>query len=122
MLQATGVVGTHMSGYPMAGGFNWLAFVYALWESFVIVGVCIGLLILFRQRLNHQGRLARNMAAVVYIVYLIHPPILIAFAYAFHIVPLYPLLKWAIAVLITIPLCFLIAYLIRKIPYVNRVL
>jgi hypothetical protein len=122
MLQATGAVGTRMSGYPMAGGFNLMAFGYALWESFVIVGLCIGLLVLFRQRLNHQGRLARNMAAVVYIVYLIHPPILIGFAYDFHVVPLYPLLKWAIAVLITIPLCFLIAYLIRKIPYVSRVL
>jgi glucans biosynthesis protein C len=122
MLQATGAAGTHMSVYPMAGGLNWMALSYALWESFVAVGVCIGLLVLFRQRLNHQGRLARNMAAVVYIVYLIHPPILIGFAYAFHVVPLYPLLKWAIAVLITIPLCFLIAYWIRKIPYVNRVL
>jgi glucans biosynthesis protein C len=78
----------------------------------------IGLLVLFRQRLNHQGRLARNLAATVYIVYLIHAPIMVGFAYAFHVVALYPLLKWAIAVLITIPLC----YLIRKIPYINRVL
>ena len=122
MLQATGVAGTHQSGYPMAGGFNWLAFSYALWESFMVVGVCIGLLVLFRQRLNHQGRLARNMAAVVYIVYLIHAPIMVGFAYALHVLALYPLLKWAIAVLITIPLCFLIALLIRKIPYVSRVL
>ena len=104
------------------GGFHWLSPVYTLWESFVIVGVCIGLLVLFRQRLNHQGRLAISLAASVYTVYLIHPLVLVGFSYAFHVVTLYPLLKWAIAVLITLPLCFLISGLIRKIPLVNRVL
>jgi Acyltransferase family len=122
MLQVAGVAGTQQTGYPMAGGFNWLAFGYALWESFVIVGVCLGLLVLFRQRWNHQGRLARSLATTVYIVYLIHAPVLVGFAYAFHVVALYPLLKWGIAVLITIPLCFLISLLIRKIPLTNRVL
>jgi len=84
--------------------------------------VCIGLLVLFRQRWNHQGRLARSLAATVYIVYLIHPPVLVGFAYAFHVVTLYPLLKFAIAVLITVPLCFLISSFIRKIPLADRML
>jgi surface polysaccharide O-acyltransferase-like enzyme len=87
----------------------------------MVVGVCIGLIVLFRQRWNHQGRLARSLTATVYLVYLIHAPVMIGFAYAFHVVALYPLLKWAIAVLITIPLCFLISLVIRKIPLVNRV-
>ncbi|MGO8946886.1 MAG: acyltransferase family protein [Ktedonobacterales bacterium] len=104
------------------GGFNWLAFGYALWEAFLVVGVCLGLLVLFRQRWNHQGRLAAGLAASVFTVYLIHPVVLIGFAYAFHWVALYPLLKWGIAVLITIPLCFLISGWIRKIPFANRVL
>jgi glucan biosynthesis protein C len=106
----------------MLGGFHWLSLVYELWESFVIVGVCIGLLVLFRARLNHQGRLAKSLAASAYTVYLIHPLVLVGFAYAFHVVALYPLLKFGIAVLITLPLCFLISGLIRKIPLVNRVL
>jgi surface polysaccharide O-acyltransferase-like enzyme len=55
-------------------------------------------------------------------VYLIHAPVLIGFAYVFHAVALYPLLKWTIAALVTIPLCFLIGLAIRKIPVVNRVL
>src|SRR6266566_3784618 len=122
MLRAAGAAGTQQAGYAIAGGFNWLAFSYALWESFVVVGVCIGLLVLFRMRWNHQGRLARSLAASVYTVYLIHAPVLVGFAYAFHVVALYPLLKWGIAVLITIPLCFLISSLIRKIPFANRIL
>jgi glucans biosynthesis protein C len=122
MQQEMAAPGTRQAGLAIAGGFNWLAFSYALWESFVVVGVCIGLLVLFRQRWNYQGRLARSLAANVYIVYLIHAPVLVGFAYAFHVVALYPLLKWSIAVLITIPLCFLISSVIRKIPLVNRVL
>jgi surface polysaccharide O-acyltransferase-like enzyme len=122
MLQAAGTAGTHETSYPMAGGFNLFAFGYALWESFVAVGVCIGLLVLFRQRWNHQGRMARSLTPNVYTVYLIHAPVLVDFAYAFHVVTLYPLLKWAIAVLITIPLCFLISSLIHKLPLVNRIL
>jgi len=104
----------------MAGGVNWFAFGYALWEAFV--GVGMGLPVLFRQRWNHQGRLARSLVANVYLVYLIHPVVLIGFAYAFLVVALYPLLKWGIAVLVILPLCFLISLAIRKIPLVNRVL
>lgn len=106
----------------MFGGFHWLSLVYALWESFVIVGACLGLLVLFRQRLNHQGRLAKSLAASVYTVYLIHPVVLVGFAYAFHVVALYPLLKFGIAVLVTLTLCFLLSGVIRKIPLVNRAL
>ncbi len=34
-----------------------------------------GLTVLFRERLNHQGRLAKDMAASAYGVYLIHVPV-----------------------------------------------
>ena len=106
----------------LMGGFHWQALFYALWEAFLVVAVSIGLLVFFRQRWNHQGRLAKELAADVYTVYLIHAPVLVGFASVFHVVALYPLLKWGIAVLITIPLCFLISSVIHRIPLVNRVL
>jgi Acyltransferase family len=121
IMQEAGTAGNQEVGYALAGGFNWLALCYALWESFVVVGLGIGLLVLFRKRWNHQGRLAKGLAASVYTVYLIHPVVLVGFAYAFRMVALYPLLKWAIAILITLPLCFLISGAIRRIPLVNRV-
>lgn len=105
----------------MVGVVNWFAFGYAPWEAFVAVGVCMGLLALFRQRWNHQGRVAKSLVATVYLVYLIHPVVLVGFAYAFHVVALSPLLKWGIAVLITIPPCFLASLVIHKLPLVNRV-
>ncbi len=57
----------------LVGGLHWQAFVYALWESLMVVGVSIGLLVLFRQRWNWQGRLAKGLTASTYTVYLIHP-------------------------------------------------
>ncbi len=106
----------------LMGGFYWQSFAYALWESFMVVGICIGLLALFRQRWNRQGKLAKDLAANVYTVCLIHPLVLVAFAYAFQTITLYPLLKFVISVLIALPLCFLISSLIRKIPFANRIL
>jgi surface polysaccharide O-acyltransferase-like enzyme len=113
------MVGTHTGS---SGGFNLLAFGSALLESFLVVGLGMGLLVLFRQRWNHQGRVSKELAADVYTVYLIHPVVLVGFAYLFSVVALYPLLKWGIAAGVTIPLCFLISSLIRRIPLVNRVL
>jgi surface polysaccharide O-acyltransferase-like enzyme len=122
MMPEVGAAGRQQASYAIAGGFNWLALSYELWEAIMVVGVSIGLLVLFRERWNHLGRVARSLAPTVYTVYLIHAPVLIGFAYAFHVVALYPLLKWAIALLVTIPLCFLISLAIRKIPLVDRVL
>jgi len=117
-----GGIGGGNAGIELGGGLHWLSLVYTLWESFVIVGICLGVLVLFRERLNHQGRLASGLTASVYTVYLIHPVVLVGFSYAFHVVALYPLLKWGIAILVTLPLCFLVSLVIRKIPLINRVL
>jgi glucans biosynthesis protein C len=113
-------VGTQI-GYSV-GGLHWQAFVYALWEAFMVVGVSIGLLVLFRSRWNRQGGLAIGLAANAYTIYLIHPLVIVSFAYAFQAVALYPLLKCVIAVLIALPLCFLISSFIRKIPLAGRIL
>jgi surface polysaccharide O-acyltransferase-like enzyme len=109
-------------GASMAGGLHLLAFAYALWEAFMVVGVSAGLLVLFRQRWNHQGRLAKSLSTSAYTVYLIHPLVLVGYAYAFHSVALYPLLKFVISVLIALPLCFLLSSFIRKIPFANKIL
>ena len=122
MMQASSAAGNRQASFPIAGGFQWLAFIYALWESFMVVGVCIGLIVLFRQHLNHQGKLAKNLAVNVYAVYLIHPLVLVGFAYIFHYVALYPLLKFVISVIIVLPLCFLLSDLVRRIPLANRIL
>ena len=65
------MVGTQLNYY--VGGFHWQALMEAVWEAYLVVGVSIGLLVLFRQHWNRQGRLAKGLAASAYTVYLSIP-------------------------------------------------
>jgi surface polysaccharide O-acyltransferase-like enzyme len=107
---------------PFKGGLNWQALSYAMWEAFVCVAMCIGLIYLFRRYLNRQGRLAKFLSPNAYIAYIIHAQVITATALLLRNVDLYPLLKFGLAVLIAVPLSFVLGNLIRKLPYTDRVL
>jgi glucan biosynthesis protein C len=104
------------------GGWHWQALGYALWESFLCVGMCIGLIYLFRRYANRQGSLAKFLSRNAYAAYLIHEVVIIVIAYVVRGVALYPLLKWGLVSLVAVPLCFVLGSLIRKLPYADRVL
>jgi len=106
----------------LAGGLHWQALAYALWEQTLGVGMTAGLLILFRERFNHQGTLARAASASSYTVYILHAPIIVLFTLAVRGIHLYPLLKYAMVALVIIPACFLLASLVRKLPAAQRIL
>jgi surface polysaccharide O-acyltransferase-like enzyme len=100
----------------------WQAAAYALWESFVCLGMCIGLTYLFRRYWNRQGQLAKFLSPNAYTAYIIHAPVITFTALVLRNVDLYPLLKFGLAVLIALPLCFVLSNLVRKLPYADRVL
>jgi fucose 4-O-acetylase-like acetyltransferase len=118
------VAGGGLSGdiTPFAGGLHWQCFAYAIWEQVVGVAIIIALLVLFRKHLNHQGKLAQAASASAYTAYIIHGPVIILVALAIRSVTLYPLLKFALAVLISVPLCFALGNVIRKLPLARRIL
>jgi surface polysaccharide O-acyltransferase-like enzyme len=107
---------------PFKGGLNWQAMAYAQWEAFLCMGMCIGLIYLFRRYLNRQGRLAKFLSPNAYIAYIIHAQMITATALVLRSVDLYPLLKFGLVALIAVPLCFVLGNLIRKLPYTDRVL
>jgi glucan biosynthesis protein C len=104
------------------GGLHWQSFVYAAWESVMLISVLIFLLYFFRERFNRSSPLLRSTAASVYTVYIIHQTVLIAFNVLFLPVGIPTILKFPIVSLIVVPLCFGLALLIRRIPYAKRVL
>jgi glucan biosynthesis protein C len=104
------------------GGWYWQAMAYALWESFVCFGMCIGLIYAFRRYLNRQGRLAKFLSPNAYTAYLIHAQVITATALLLRNVDLYPLLKYGVAIAVAVPLSFVLGNLIRKLPYTDRVL
>ena len=107
---------------PFVGGLHWQCLAYALWEQSLCVAMIITLLHLFHKHLNRQGRLARAMSATAYTAYIIHAPALVLFALAIRSITLYPLLKFALAVMISMPLCFGLGNIIRKLPLARRIL
>jgi glucan biosynthesis protein C len=104
------------------GGLHWQCLAYAIWEQSLCMAMIITLLLLFRKRLNRQGKLAKAMSASAYTTYIIHAPIAVLVTLAIRNITLYPLLKFALAVLICVPLSFALGNVIRKLPLANRIL
>lgn len=104
------------------GGPHWQALAMALWEQSLGVLLTVGLLVLFRERLNRHNRLSEAASANSYAVYVIHAPVLLVFTLMVRDIHLYPLLKFALTTMILVPLCFGLAALIRQFPGVRRVL
>jgi glucan biosynthesis protein C len=116
-VSATGQVST------VYGGLTWESAAYAIWESSTAVAVGFGLIVVFRERFNHQGRLAKAMSDSSFTVYMFHPPFLVAIALLFTPLALAPIAKWAITCIICVPLCFAAAYFVfRRIPLLKSVL
>jgi len=112
-----------MSGGVTRGGWHWQSLVAALWESFLCMSMCIGVIYVFRRYLNRQGTLARFLVPNAYTAYIIHGPVITTVAFvARDLLPLYPLLKWVVVALVSVPLCFALSSPIRKLPYTDRVL
>ena len=104
------------------GGFHWQCFGLAVWEQFTGVAVIISLLFLSRKWFNRQGSISKAMSASAYTAYIIHAPVIILVAVLIRNISLYPLLKFALAVLISVPLCFALANVVRQLPLARRIL
>ncbi|MBA7712127.1 Glucans biosynthesis protein C [subsurface metagenome] len=104
------------------GNGHWQSAVYTLWDSTVSVGMCLGLIALFRRFLDRPGRLGRFLSQQSFTVYIIHVPIIVLLAVSLKGIELEPLLKFVLAAAIGVPLCFAVAYIVRKIPLVSRIL
>ena len=108
---------------PFRGGFTWQAFAYAMWESFYCMGMCIGLITLFRRKFNRQGKVAKNLSQNAYTVYIIHAPVLIFISILFLYILFPALLKFIIVLPIVLLICLFIShFILRKIPGAKRVL
>jgi glucan biosynthesis protein C len=66
--------------------------------------------------------MGRFLSQHSYTVVVLHVPIVVFVAYALRVIELAALLKFGLAAMIVVPLCFDVAYVVRKIPGVLRVL
>jgi peptidoglycan/LPS O-acetylase OafA/YrhL len=105
------------------GGLSFGSLVDSIREALLCVGLCIGLLSLFRNRYNWQNKLTKVLADNAFTVYLIHIPVVVFLQYLLVGVEIHPLLKFAIVAAVGVPLTFAIShFVIRKLPYVKNIL
>jgi len=110
------------TGSDFVGNGHWQSAVYALWDSIFAVGMCLGLITLFRRFLDRPGRLGRFLSQQSFTVYIIHAPVIVLLAVSLKGIQLQPLLKFGLAAAIGVPLCFVVAHIVRRIPLVSRIL
>jgi surface polysaccharide O-acyltransferase-like enzyme len=104
------------------GGWTMKAAIYAFFEPFFAWGVILGLLWLFRTRLNVATRWSAFLSARAYAVYVIHPPVLVGVALALQLLVAPALVKFVLAGALGCCASVLVGSLILLTPGARRVL
>jgi peptidoglycan/LPS O-acetylase OafA/YrhL len=122
MATLSAIVMTHTEN-NITGGFTWQSAVVCFWESFFCLGLCLGLIVLFRDRFNKQGRFAAWMTTNCFAVYLFHAPVLIAVTLGMQDFSVPKPVKFFIATMLATTATYLASSLVfRRIPLLQRVL
>jgi surface polysaccharide O-acyltransferase-like enzyme len=106
---------------PAEGGLNLQALTYAFWEPFVAWGFILGLLTFFQRRFTQLSGVWPNLARRAFLIYIIHPPVLVGLAVAWHEVSAPALVKFLVTGSLACALCYLIAGRVLRIPGVARI-
>jgi glucans biosynthesis protein C len=85
-----------------------------LWEGLFVCGMCIGLTVLFREKLNGQTRLSGALARGQYAAYIFHVLIVLAFQAAVLSLPIAPLAKFALVTVVATAVTFLFSIWVSK--------
>jgi fucose 4-O-acetylase-like acetyltransferase len=105
------------------GGWHWQSLGMSLLESLAGVGLSLGCLTLFREKFNHQGRIAAFFSASAFAVYVFHAPILIVITRWMSGWTGEALLKFLVATLLAIGATWLLsAFVFRRIPALKNIL
>jgi glucan biosynthesis protein C len=91
-------------------------------EALLCVGVCIGLLALFKTFLNRTGRIMQILSENAFGAYIFHVPIVVALQYAFDPVRAGAFTLFVVVSFLSIPASFLASGLVRSIPGMKRIL
>jgi glucans biosynthesis protein C len=103
-----------------SGGWHWQAAGIAAWEAFFCVAFSLGLLTVYRERVNMKNRLTGLLSYTGFGVYAFHAPILVGVSMLILAVPMHPLAKALAAAGLAWVVSTAFAWVVRKIPGVGR--
>ncbi len=108
---------------PYNGGLHWQSAGFSIWESLVCVGVCLGLSVLYREKFNTNGTVAKVLTDNAFAVYVLHPPVLIALSLVLQPFGAPPLVKFVVLTLLAFSATLaLSALVVRRIPGLKTIL
>ena len=110
------------SGSKWIGYGSWQSAVFALWDSIFAVGISLTLITFFRRFLDGGKKFGRFLSQQSFAVYVIHVPVIVFLIPAVSGLQMAAPLKFGLAAAVCLPVCFGIAWLIRKIPYVKKII
>jgi len=120
------VIGTDVPslGWGSVVGYGSLSSAfYAIWTSTFAVGMTMFAIAFFRRHLNTPGRLWSFAAKNFYGAYILQATVIVMVsAFVLYQVQLESLLKFALAAIIMVPSTWALAFVVRKIPFFDRVL
>ena len=109
-----------LQGRP-EGGWDVQALIYAFWEPFVAWGMIIALLQRFQSHFAVPSALWQRLSRRAYLVFIIHPPIVVGVALIWRTVAAPALVKFAVSGTVAIVLCFVVAGALLRVPAIRRV-
>ena len=72
-----------------SGGANFHAFLFALVDNIISMGVIFIMFKVFYAKFNKQGSILRNLSASAFYMYLVHPPIVVTLSLLIASINLY---------------------------------
>jgi len=111
-----------MRPFGSTGGFSAGTLMRSTWEAFECVSLCIGLLVAFRELVSSARRRLQVMAPSAYGVCIIHVFVVVPLQFAVIELAAAPLVKFALVVLLAVPISFNLAALLRRLPAPRAVL
>lgn len=106
--------------YVILGGLYWQSALYAFWEQLFCAGMCLGLIVIFRDKFNYQNRFIKILSENAFGVYVFHAAILITISLLLRNIHLYPPIKFIFVGLTTLLVVFAFSYVIRKISILKK--
>ncbi|MFX1263285.1 MAG: acyltransferase [Promethearchaeota archaeon] len=106
------ILGVEADLAVFTGGLNLHAFLFAMVDSVICMGVIFVLIKVFYAKFNKQGSLLRNLSNSAYHMYLVHPFILVTLSIGIASLDLGPLAKIAIVFPLAVLLCYLVSHYI----------
>lgn len=100
---------------------EWFWTLYPVWEALTCVGLSVGLVIFARENWNTTSAWWQRLSETAYGVYLVHVFIIVGLNMALLGVPLPPFLKFLIVFVAALIVSFIDAWILKKLPFVSRV-